>query len=284
MLGATRLRVLNSLPWRHQDYFFEAIRTLCTKHIARVSRGRSSADRDAEALELISEVMAKLLGVATIGTGQSLDHDEKKATPRELLVNDDPKRDGRIAWLIDEVGGSQALTHRYEDIRRRRHGGKWQGDGYRQVQLNEDHISGLAVDPDDPHYESDTRQIWLGLLTAAETSFKADDDVSVLLNIMAHDADIQAGFGSEWPIRQIVNALKQRHPNQPWNDDRVENAKKRLKNWISRLKRENGLDSSDLMDLFARYGRNRQRTDKASSALAYRSPGASKAASSELGS
>ena len=31
-----------------------------------------------------------------------------------------------------------------------------------------------------------------------------------------------------------------------WSDDRVENAKKRLLNWIQRLMRQNGLDATEL--------------------------------------
>jgi hypothetical protein len=89
----------------------------------------------------------------------------------------------------------------------------------------------------------------------AESEFRPDEDVSILLSLMAHDPEIQAGFGSEWPIRKIVDALNQRHPNPTWNDDRVDNAKKRLRNWIGRMKRDHGLDSTDLMNLFAQKAR-----------------------------
>ena len=75
------------------------------------------------------------------------------------------------------------------------------------------------------------------------------------LYLMARDFDIQAGFDAAWPITQMVNTLNQSHPNPPWNDDRVENAKKRLKNWIVCLRRTHGLDETDLMDLFARHAR-----------------------------
>jgi hypothetical protein len=40
-----------------------------------------------------------------------------------------------------------------------------------------------------------------------------------------------------------------------WSDDRVENAKKRLLNWVQRLMRQNGLDAADLEAVFARVAR-----------------------------
>jgi hypothetical protein len=170
-------------------------------------------------------------------------------------ISDNPKRDERVVWLIDQVGGQQALKHRYEDIRRRLHGGKWRNNGYRQVQLETAHIEGLSVEPDDPHHEDDVRNVWRGLLAMAVSEFEPGADVLLVLDLMAHDYEVLGGFGAEWPVSQMVSALNLKHPIPPWNDDRVENAKKRLKNWIVRLKRIRGLDASDLMDLFARRGR-----------------------------
>jgi hypothetical protein len=52
-----------------------------------------------------------------------------------------------------------------------------------------------------------------------------------LLELLARDPDVQAGFGLEWPVRKIVDALNISDPDPRWNDDRIENAKKRLRNW-----------------------------------------------------
>ena len=41
-----------------------------------------------------------------------------------------------------------------------------------------------------------------------------------------------------------------------WADDRVENARKRLLNWLQRLMRQNGLDATDLEAVFARVARH----------------------------
>ena len=208
---------------------------------------------ESEALELFSEVIAKLLGVSGVETEQ--DTAIGSDIQRAWTMSDDPKSDKRVKWLIDEIGGSQALKHRYEDIRRRRHGGKWRQDGYRHVQLGLEHIENLSIEPADPRHDDDIRQIWQGVLAMAQSEFDSEADVSILLNLMARDSDIQAGFDAAWPITQMVNTLNQSHPNPPWNDDRVENAKKRLKNWIVRLRRTHGLDETDLMDLFARHAR-----------------------------
>jgi hypothetical protein len=258
MVGTTRLRVLNSLPRRHQDYFFGVVRKLCSKHIAYASRDIPTNDRDSEASELFSEVMAKLLGVAGISSEHTSGHDGTAEVWQSYAHDEDPKRDERVAWLIEEVGGQKALAHRYEDVRRRRHGGKWRGDGYRQVQLEPEHVENIGVDPDDPHHDKDIRRVWRGLIVMAKHDFRPDEDASILLNLMARDSDIQAGFGAEWPIRQIVNRLNKLHLGSNWTDDRVDNAKKRLTNWIARLKRVHGLDPNDLMDLFARYGRSQE--------------------------
>lgn len=249
-LAATRLRVLNSLPRQHQEHFFEVVRGMCAQFIARVPHREPNANRQSEALELFSEVMAKLLGVA--GIEYPLSKDDAPELPHGWSVDANPKRDGRVRWLIEQTGGLVGITHRREDMRRRQFGGKWKDGSYRQGQLDEEHTKYLSVDPDDPFHDDDIRLVWRGVLLLAQSQFEPNEDISILLILLASDTEIQAGFGSEWPVRQIVCTLNQSHPNPPWNDDRVENAKKRLKNWIGRIKRNHGLDSTDLMDLFAR--------------------------------
>src|SRR5262249_26467461 len=64
MRRETRLRVLALLPQRHRDYVCEEIRRLCANYIR--SLGLPDAARAAEARELFSEVMAKLLGAAAL--------------------------------------------------------------------------------------------------------------------------------------------------------------------------------------------------------------------------
>jgi len=266
-LTATRLSVLNSLPRTHQVYLFAEVRASCMRHVARALRQSPSADRNAEALELFSEVVAKLVG-ATSGADDAVGDHVRRDVTEPWTLDDDPKRDGRVAWLIGEIGGQKALAHRYEDIRRRRHGGKWRRDGYRHVQLEEAHVENLAVEPDDPHHQTDVRRAWLGLLALAQVEFRPDEDVAILLDVMACDPEVQSGFGAEWPISKIIAALNLRRPTRPWNDDRVDNAKKRLKNWIGRLMRDNGLDAVDLVGLLARRGRSLESEKPASSAVA----------------
>ena len=63
------------------------------------------------------------------------------------------------------------------------------------------------------------------MLAIASRRFKPHEDVQKLLQVLAHDPEVQAGFGVEWPIRKITEALNSVDPDPPWNDDRVENAK-----------------------------------------------------------
>jgi hypothetical protein len=280
--GEIALLVLHSLPAQHEMYLYREMRRRCMDYI--VSLGVPLSDRSSAAGELLSEVMAKLLGVGTSsGTDddlqqanqipQSASSDEKPRTAASFDISvDDPEKDERVRWLIQEVGGRRALKHRFEDIRRRRWG-RAQGQGYRFVQISalgnadpetdrDEEILGqqerrdrLQEDHEDPHHERDVQRAWTGMLAAASGRFKPHEDVRKLLDLLARDPVVQAGFGVEWPIRKIADALNVIDPDPPWNDDRIENAKKRLRTWISGIKREYGLDQTDLMALFARYGR-----------------------------
>lgn len=293
-----RLRILNALPQRHLDYCCAEISRMCVAYIG--SLGISPAERDSLAMELLSEVMAKLLGVMSRRSdadaeprtendsgGREVPQDQAERDEEDEQASDeskvpivwavddaDPSRDGRVSWLIREVGGRQALAHRYEDMRRQRWG-RWDKNGYRTVQPAElqslggadgddDILSRLAdtshpqqVELEHPLHAADIKLAWQGLLAAAERQFSAGADVTFLLGVLAQDADVQAAFGTEWPIRQIVDVLNARHPKPPWSDDRVDNAKKRLKNWIWRLARENRFDTIDHLAFFARVAREK---------------------------
>lgn len=278
--GEMALRVLHSLPAQHEKYFYQEIRRRCMNQMA--SLGVPLAERASAAGELLSEVMAKLLGVGapagddndplqTDSIARVLDGTQLPSAVSLQTNADDPEQDERVRWLIQEVGGRRALKHRFEDIRRRRWG-RAQGLGYRLVQISalsnadetdrdEDILAQqeqrycLQEDHEDPHHDKDVRHAWTGMLAAASTRFKPHEDVRKLLDLLARDPDVQEGFGAEWPVRKIVDALNSIDPDPPWNDDRIENAKKRLRTWIGGIKREYGLDQTDLMALFARYGR-----------------------------
>src|SRR6202012_5809721 len=98
---------------------------------------------------------------------------------------------------------------------------------------------------------------WDGLVYLAVHHFGAKDDIVALVQVLANDRDTQESFGSQWPISKIVRALNAKEAQAAWNDDRVENAKRRLTKFIIRFKEEHGLDAVDLRALLARYARQR---------------------------
>jgi hypothetical protein len=211
--------------------------------------------------ELLSEVWAKLMGGVTVPSDASCENSfpDPSGWTTDPQV---PENDGRVVWLIREIGGPQALAHRCEDVRRRRWGRATPGVGRRIVQLPQ--LPDIEADPDDSGLGSaDAVNIWRGVLITAERTFQPEDDLCKLLQMLARFPGVLDGSnGSRWPVQRLVAILNAEFLSPPWSDDRVENAKKRLLNWIQRLMRQNGLDATDLEALFARVARQQvqQRT------------------------
>jgi hypothetical protein len=253
-----RLRVLCSLPPRHQKYVFGELHQMCRNFLRRQRVPLSEMTPE----ELLSEIWQKLLGTVSV-------HDEERPglsflDPNQANVDaDTPERDGRVAWLMDQIGGAEAMAHRREDILRRRFGRTAAGSGRRLVQpLNEDDFTGVVSDADAPSAleAADGLRIWRGLLAMADLQFRQHDDASMLLRLLAENPGIlQDSTGGQWPITELVTRLNSRFPPPSWTSDRVDNAKKRLMNWIKRLKHNNGFDDVDLEALFARVARQLER-------------------------
>lgn len=210
--------------------------------------------------ELLSEIWQKLLGAVSVHS------DEGSSAPNPTQVSidaDAPERDGRVVWLIDEIGGSVAMAHRREDILRRRFGRGASGNGRRLVQpLSDGEFTEIMSEADAPSAleAADGVRIWRGLLAMAELEFRQNDDLSMLLRVLAENPEIlQDSSGGQWPITELVYQLNNRFPPRSWTADRVDNAKRRALKWIKRLKRENGLDDVDLEALFARVARQQER-------------------------
>ncbi|PWU08943.1 MAG: hypothetical protein C5B47_04000 [Verrucomicrobia bacterium] len=215
--------------------------------------------------ELLSEIWQKLLGTVSLGNEQA---GELTTLPAEWSINSDaPERDGRVVWLIREIGGSGAIAHRLEDISRQRHGRFQPGRGRPIVQLGDDDDGAETVsDPDQPNTldHVDAHRIWRGMLLTANLQFGGEDDVLVLLRLMDDFRDILDESSGQWPIKRMVDLLNERFPASSWTDDRVDNAKRRLVNWVKRLMETNGLNATDLADLFARVARNQEKSGRAS--------------------
>jgi hypothetical protein len=253
--GELRLRVLCSLPSTHQQYLFKEIRILCKKFLRR----RRVPAAEVTADELLSEIWEKLLGTVSLDT----ETEELAALPTEWSINPDaPECDGRVVWLIREIGGSEAIAHRHEDLLRQRHGRFQLGRGRPITQLEDEDVSiEIASDPRESirlQY-ADAHRVWRGLLITANLKFQAHDDVLMLLGVMDDVRDILEESSSQWPIKRMVDLLNKRFVSSSWTEDRVDNAKRRLVNWIKRLMQTNGFDTTDLEGLFARVARNEER-------------------------
>jgi hypothetical protein len=251
-----RLRVLHSLPSKHERYLFEEIRKLC--HHFLHSQGVASSEMTPE--ELLSEVWQKLLGTMAAPSEEA----PSVPDPTQVSIDPDaPERDGRVVWLIDQIGGSAAMAHRREDILRRRFGRASKGNGRPLVQppsngefpeIKSDANATSALEA------ADGKRVWRGLLATAELEFAQSDDVSKMLQLLAeHPEILQDASGGHWPITTLVVRLNNRFPPRTWTSDRVDNAKRRLLKWIKRLMRQNGLDEVDLEALFARVARQQER-------------------------
>jgi hypothetical protein len=212
-------------------------------------------------LELVSEVWKKLLGSVSLEANRTL-----PARPGEWSTDPAPERDGRVIWLIAEIGGSEAIGHRYEDIQRERHGRSVPGVGRPNQQRNdEDGQEEMDIDPHEPRglERTDSRRIWLGLLATAAVDFRPDDSVLMLLKLLAADPGIlDDSPGGQWPVKLIVERLNDSPTSRRWSEDHVDNAKRRLMNWIERLRRRNRLDVTDLEGLFAGVARRLEASEQ----------------------
>jgi hypothetical protein len=262
-----RLRVLYSLPAIHQQYLFEKVRSLCSSYLRKERVTTSELTPE----ELLSEIWLKLLG--TVSLDDKVDSFMPAIIAEWSVDPDVPERDGRVEWLIGEIGGPNALAHRHEDILRQRFGRSRSGRGRPLVQPSvEDETFELDLEPDQaiPFQQKDADRTWRGLLATANRQFQQHDDVSMLLRLMNDVRDILEDSSSQWPVNRIVALLNQHFPPPTWTDRRVDNAKKRLINWINRLMQKYGLDATDLEALFAGVARAEEGSKRVSAAALHR--------------
>jgi hypothetical protein len=251
-----RLAVLWSLPTRHQTYLFEEVRKLCVGYL----RGHRISAEEVSPLELVSEVWKEILGTVSLETDRL-----PAIRAGEWSMDPAPERDGRVIWLIAEIG-SEAIGHRYEDIQRERYGRSKPrvGRPYKQpVEEHEPEETGMDPDQSSGLERTDRHRVWHGLLATAAVDFRPDDDVPMLLNLLALDPGIlDDSPAGQWPVRLIVARLNDRSTSRRWSEDHVNNAKRRLMNWIERLRRRNRLDGTDIEGLFARVARQLNESER----------------------
>src|SRR5262245_66122000 len=83
--------------------------------------------------ELLSEIWQKFLGPLSVDSEETSDSSSLDLA-QVSIDPDTPERDGRVVWLIEQIGGSAAIAHRREDILRRRFGRASKGNGRPLVQ------------------------------------------------------------------------------------------------------------------------------------------------------
>ena len=250
--GTFALRVLWTLPQAHQGFVFHEIRGLCRQYL----RSKPGDASEISSEELVSEVWAKLIGRITMPDPDDAADRSNFPDPSDWTIDPQvPENDGRVVWLIREIGGPRALAHRCEDIRRRRWGRATMGVGRPMVQPSE--FADIEAGPDEGSLgQADAVNIWRGVLITAERTFRPDDDVCKLLRMLTKVPGVLEGsHGSRWPVGKLVTILNAKFSPPPLSDDRVENAKKRLMNWVQRLMHQNGIDATDLEAVFARVAR-----------------------------
>jgi hypothetical protein len=244
--GQLRLRVLCSLPSTHQIFLFEKIKTMCSLFLRnnRVSHSEVSAE------ELLSEIWAKLIGTAVLPDEESTSDVLEQSA---FTNSDNPSDDGRVVWLIEEIGGSAAFAHRYSDVERRKFG---RTRRTRQLDDEDENITDPNGNNERDADATDIQLVWRGFIIAAAQQFAYSDDVSRLLKLMTDEPHLfDHSMGERWPVKQIVVALTRQSSDQAWNDRRLENAKRRLMRWVQRLMQENRLDPIDMRAMFARIAR-----------------------------
>src|SRR5262249_10656314 len=101
--GTFALRVLWTLPQVHQAFVFREIGGLC-RHYLR-SKPEDASEISSE--ELVSEVWAKLIGRITMPDPDDAADRSNFPDPSGWTIDPQvPENDGRVVWLIREIGGS----------------------------------------------------------------------------------------------------------------------------------------------------------------------------------
>jgi hypothetical protein len=255
--GELRLCVLQSLRPLHERYLREEILRRCRVHL----RDDPVAASEISPEQLLSEIYAKLIGAVV-----SPDEEKMFDFPAKECWNADPKLDSRVEWLLLQIGGSKALEHRCEDIRRKQWGRALPGGGRRTVQPDEDNeVFESVANPvvDEQLQEADARCAWSGVVIALTCQFGQEEDAGKLLRLLEQYPNVFEGSPEgRWPVTEIVCLLNNLSPPPTWTDHRVEDAKKRLVSWVKRFKRENGFDAIDLEAFFARLARQQVRSER----------------------
>ena len=83
-----------------------------------------------------------------------------------------------------------------------------------------------------------------------------EDDVLLLLRVLAENPEIEASFTTQWPVKAIVISMNAADSRRAWDQRSVDNVKEKLARWIAKKKTENGIiDFDDCFAFLARIAR-----------------------------
>ena len=235
-----RLRVMHSLPDRHQLYVARIVRERCTEYLKKNGASVTGG-------ELLSRLWEKFLsGGFTPAQGDLKVDEGRQHTPEALAVlsrpnwNDgDPDRDIRVTWLLNELDAicsTTALHNLCIDIIREQQGSKVA----RTIPIEfcgAETLETLRQPPNQARriHEQHVELAWKGLLALRMRECSdPDDDVLLLIRVLAGNPEIEANFTTQWPIKAIVLFMNASDHRRAWDQRSVDNVKEKLARWISK--------------------------------------------------
>jgi len=130
-------------------------------------------------------------------------------------MRDAPERDGRVVWLIDQIGGSAGIAHRREDILRRRFGraSRETAAPWCSREATASSRRWCRMQMRQAHWRQQTAcASGAGSLRRLSLSFGRAMTFEAASSAGGTPRDLQDSSGGQWPITELVVQLNNRFP------------------------------------------------------------------------